>query len=500
MKQNKHYFIHGLLIILVLLSLIITYFIIASPVEIINWVDSVTHNEEEASGLNSTSEDGETQDSREHLNDLVIANRLIIHDKDDNYWASNDSRSLGKLQEDLAALPYDRSQAVTTTALDTFRENKSDSDYLEFTFLDFLTSALFSKMHPDIFNEEDAVSFNQVVFVEGEDSLYLISESDHLVYQVPLDRSINEVIAYEDYTADKDKITEVTPVVFSEGRKYISKEKETVNKLTYMLERQPNTFFLGALFSSPEEIHDYSDDSYSRYYANGHQLAISNHSYELNFSQDTSSAINVTEWQKIGESFNMLSRFIPEQDTWVLSDYQEDESTITYRKFVDNIPVYGPDHVSRAVFKMDGNQVAYLSMSALTIQTQLDDLAKPLELMSGTNALELLRNNGYDPSQIQNMQIGYRWVKSPESDRLVELVPTWHVKRDGVWYALEDIVDMSDYNHLRLYDKEEDEVFDWEAYFQDSQDQPVESESDTEEALESLGNGDQVETDQEEEA
>ncbi|MGX7364671.1 hypothetical protein [Aerococcus suis] len=48
MKFNKAPIVHGILIVLVTISLIVTYFIIASPVELINWINGTFDNEEVA--------------------------------------------------------------------------------------------------------------------------------------------------------------------------------------------------------------------------------------------------------------------------------------------------------------------------------------------------------------------------------------------------------------------------------------------------------------------
>lgn len=482
MKFNKAPIVHGILIVLVTISLIVTYFIIASPVELINWINGTFDNEEVALQNETEDTSNAQQNQDQQPSRLLLPRRLVTHNKEDKFELTTNHDLLERTKNYLQNLQYDEGADIEEIGLDTFRENCKDQRYVEVKYADEMPSALYANLPDQLTENDETMAFTAFVIFPKDDKVYLISEDQHTAYTLSLINTNDNQKLIDDIFAADDKYA-VTPVNFAKGRHYIMKDKQVVPKQTYMLERQPNTFFLNALFSSPGEIHDYSDDDYSRYYSNNHQLAIDNKTYELNFNHNVDSSEDQSIQDKIKASFNKMSVFFPDQETWWFVGYESSNHTITYRKFINELPIFAPYHVSKTEIKMNGDDISNLQMSSLTIQTQLTDLSEDLELMSGTNTLEILRNNGIDTNDIEDLQIGYRWVESPDSNRLVELIPTWYVKRDGEWYALEDLVDMSDYDHLKLRYKDSGDVFPWDDYLEDTKDKPVEQEATQEEVF-----------------
>lgn len=486
MKWNKNILTHLLLIVLVLLSLLLTYFIITSPVQLLNWLDTFGEGDRQSVLDARQLSAGDTSDDQQVLDRVLQPEMLIFHDGNDNYLATIQTNRLKEAKEAIESFSFNGDPNIEEISAQTFRENIKEKEYVEIHYSDIVTSAFFKNMQDTLGWGEKEISFDALILLPEEREVYVILEKEGQVYGMTLKETIEENLSYQKLKVAEGMI-DVTPVVFKYGRNYVTKEKQTFFKRTYMLERQPNTLFLGALFSSPDEIHDYSDEQYARYYANGHQLAINNETYEVGFTQDNEGSSQLSAYKKLIETYKTLTSFVPNNDVWMLVDYQANDNLFTYRKMIDHLPVFGSDHVSKMDFRMTGNQLTYLRMSALTIQTELTDLEEEYEIMSGTDALEILRNSNVDSSEIEDMQIGYRWVKSPDSQRLIELIPAWHIKQDGIWYMLEDIVDMSNYKDLQLRHVETNTYLDWDTYIQDSENRPAELEADPVDIFQSSG-------------
>lgn len=459
------------MILLVCSSLAITYLVMASPVGVLNWMDSLFAQREERTLGTQRVANQSTSSGEEMLNQILTPETLITHNEE-TYEATTNYEILKKIKQEMDQIAFKDNQEISQQSLEAFRQKYDDDSFIEVQYSDTLSTALFNHMHEGINSDADALRFDRILFLPAESNIYLISVTDQTVYGVPIENEAENYLNFENYLSE-DQLTEVTPVMLMNARHYISKDKQTVEKATFMLERQPSSFFLGILFPLPEDIRDYSDDVYSRYYANGYQIAINNENNELSFIQDVTQSVSGTEKQKLDETANLLNKLLTDKGRWLLTDYTS-ESDVVYRKFVNNLPVFGADHVAKTSFKLSNTQITNLQLSTLTIQTQLTSRNEKYEIMSGTNALEILRNNGIDNSEIEDMQLGYRWVQSKDSKRLVELIPAWMIKRDGSWYMLEDIVDMSEYQDLQTKKVDSNEPLDWSTYLDDTHDKTVE--------------------------
>ena len=81
-----------------------------------------------------------------------------------------------------------------------------------------------------------------------------------------------------------------------------------------------------------------------------------------------------------------------------------------------------------------------LQVPLVIAQTPISDVEEQKSLQSGVSTLESLSASGYTSEEIDDIKIGYTWINSTESDRVINLEPNWYVKINGKWQLVESLL------------------------------------------------------------
>jgi len=68
-----------------------------------------------------------------------------------------------------------------------------------------------------------------------------------------------------------------------------------------------------------------------------------------------------------------------------------------------------------------------------SLQVPVPTDKKSVTLPGTQSVIDQLVAAGYHKSKISSLQIGYQWLASTSSDKVVNLTPTWYVHYDGSW-------------------------------------------------------------------
>lgn len=440
LKTKWSWFVHTTLFVLVAASLGLTFSILDPPVQIINWFQEKNTDAD----LTATNIPANTQATNVSLTEIFAAETLTIHSGVDKYDQVNSKEVLMAAQQFiLPPAQVNPDMEVNIIEEADFREQIANKKYMEVEYADLVPARFLVNSITNLPNRYHEMTFNSLIYVENSDYFAFINEIDNEVYQINMD-NLDQKKLWDLMTEQADQFIAVEPYTIGEGRQYLSTSPVTVDKLTYMIEQQSNSTFLNVLFTSPREIQDFSDNHFVRYYAEGQNLVINTETYELEYNQEISDETEMSAVEMIEASFDELRRKqLVTDDFWYYMNYND--KLITYRKFINNLPVFGQNNVSKIQFGMQADQVSTLRMSTMMLQTPLTDRSQQYTLMSGEKAYQLLEASQTPISEVQSIRIGYTWLPSSESSRLIELVPAWYVKVAEHWYLLERLVDMQRY-------------------------------------------------------
>lgn len=469
LKNKWSWLVHFALFLTVIISLIITFSILSPPREIWNMFQS---NDAESEVTTTNTASAPLQNEDVALSEVYRAQSLNYHLSDDSYYQTVNFEILDEVLQYLTSeVRVNVSDDVTVSDANIFREEIQAERFVELEYADQIPARFLIDSISSLAEEYQDVMFNSLVYVEGTDYLAFINEANNHVFKISVSNFSGDNL-WTFIEEQKNAFKQVTPYTFAEGRKYLTTEPVAVNKLTYMIERQSNTTYLNQLFDTSQDIQDFSDTNFSRYYSDNQNIMIDSSTSELEYNKEVNNNSEMTAVSMLEASFNSIkSNQLIFDNNWYYMNYKD--NLVTYRKFVEGLPVFGENQVSKIQLLMQNNEVSRLQMSTLAAQTPLTDRAEQYELMSGDDAVRLLQASETPIEEVQSVRVGYSWFPSQESSRLVELVPAWYVKVADDWYLLERLVNIRSYPELATINKETDN----RVYMEDLIKESAESES-----------------------
>lgn len=450
MNRKWDLFVHTLLVMLVILSLLLTVGIFGSSFQLPIQFQRFFNHEVEDSLSPPTGDLNTAQSHETSLYSVFSPNEIVIADNKDNYLKSKNQDDITQTTEVLFGVTSKLdARHIKEQRLEDFRNNLTGSAYLEFEFADSIPLQFL------LSDKEDAdskVAFDRLV-IKGDDlsAIYFLNQADQKVYALAIKEAdkdkLKQLLNYPKAHTEHFLAAEVVDLGYV--RKYLSVDRLDVEARTYMVERQAVPTYLRQLFDSPENIYDYSDSDFQRYYSEDKNLSINNKTQELAFSIDQPKTKNTGRLESLKASFNVLKQYQANLDSWKFISYNNSNHEIGYRKFINGLPVFGPYNVSKVMIRVSEDKIYRLNLSMLSIQTPVTPLSYTVTVMTGREVVDVLSKERIDLKEIQDIHLGYRWVKNTDSDSLIDLIPAWHVKRNGQWALLDQIVDLSHYKDLQ---------------------------------------------------
>lgn len=471
MKKNKwNWILHAVLFLLALISIAASISNLYGPSSlnaIFGQVDdeSIGETTTEMNNMAISNETNGENSDREV--EITASQMLILHNANDEYGGIHNLSAIKEIK--YVAAGFDYESEVEEDSAYNIRNYVQTQPYVEDKLNNETPINLLVADVSRLPEEVQEISITSYIYVLNTNEIYLLNEAENTAYALTFSDNVEAIMGkVDDYLAAyEDQIVAVEPVMLANGLAYLTKNEQEIDRLTYLQERQPTTYFLNHFFETPEDIHDYSMNNISRYYTEGRQLTINMETFEVALLQENTEVEEANLNQQIEVTSDTMADILADQASWLYAEANGDESDmVTYRKYVNSFPVFGNNYVSKAQFVMTGNAIQNIYMSALTIQTQVTDLSESYTIMSGESALNLLNNAGYSNQDISELVMGYRWVQNPETSRLVELVPSWHVQLGNKWFMIEDLIDMDQYPSLQTSYTESGDPVDLSVYFE----------------------------------
>lgn len=225
---------------------------------------------------------------------------------------------------------------------------------------------------------------------------------------------------------------------FQETITYLPQAEIELESLDYLVEKQPNSFFIGQLFEDTTELRDDSNEVFTIYSDNISELRIHKETGILYYYRNNLDQIDLSVFQQIRDSFHAL-KFL---DTWTQASYfngfDPQSGEVMYRRYLNGLPISGA--LDRGLIRMEmaSSGLVELYYPTEIIQTPLEDRLETVVLPDAQEAIEQLARVGVPYSAIQNMAIGYEWINNDESTRIASLMPRWFVKLEGSWNTLDN--------------------------------------------------------------
>lgn len=428
MRQIDSKWISFILYVLVATSLILTWRIMSVPSGSAN-IQTIAPTQPSTSISNV-----------KNMEDIFAPHRLTFHTQSNTFVAS-DERIINHVDS------FFEDNPLGEITFDSIYEKEDYDDFIlkrnriELRFPASIPLGMLSRYFESVPEEMGSNSVNRILIsTVVEEPVYLLDDATRKVYTAErFEGSIEPLMRL--YSTNKDAYVSSNAYSFQDTIKFLPQADVELNRLDYLVEKQPNSFFIGQLFEDTTELRDDSNDVFTIYSDNISELRIHKETGILYYYRNSVEQDDLTEFQQIRVSYHSL-KFI---DTWTQASYfdgyNKDTGQVTYRRYLNGLPISGV--LDRGLIRMEMKNSGLVELYYPTeiIQTPLEDRQEKIILPDAQDIIAQLNAAGILYSAIEDMDIGYEWISNDESTRIASLVPRWFVKLDGIWNTVDDSID-----------------------------------------------------------
>ena len=144
--------------------------------------------------------------------------------------------------------------------------------------------------------------------------------------------------------------------------------------------------------------------------------------------------------QRQSEGYRWLLRLHQNADNLYYFEEHDKGQTLTYRLFVNGLPIFGQTTYGTVRVKQLPNNHERIGMSQYSLRVPLPtDQKNQVNLEPMNDAMAKLKSVGVARDDIEQMTIGYRWQLDTDN-QIVTLNPEWCFEQDHVWRSVNEQV------------------------------------------------------------
>lgn len=424
MKQIDSKWISFTLYTLVAISLFLTWRILSVPSGAAN-IQSIAPTQSTTSISNV-----------KNIDDMFAPHRLTFHTQL-NTFVSQDERIVNQAD---AFLEEWKMQDVTFVSAYTKEDYDAlilERNRIEIRFPGPMPIGMLSRYFDTVPEELESSTITRILITTvNADPIYLLDDGSKNVYTATRSKDSIEPLM-KLYSGNKESYINSNAYSFKDVITYLPQTEIQLDKLDYLVEKQPNSFFIGQLFEDTTELRDDSNDVFTIYSDNISELRIHKETGILYYYRNNLDQENLSVFQQIRDSFHAL-KFL---DTWTQASYfegfDEESGQVTYRRYLNGLPIAGALDRGLIRMEMENSGLVELYYPTEIIQTPLEDRQEKVILPKPQEMIDKLAKADIPYSAIENMAIGYEWISNDESTRIASLVPRWFIKLDGTWNTID---------------------------------------------------------------
>lgn len=388
------------------------------------------------------------------LDQLITPTKLIINESSDMYDVNNYA-TLKSVLELLGSQTIELNTNSVETHPDMY-EAVTSGEYLQ---LLYPTSFSVPSLRGLIATPEELSTqfeMNRLVFPRHlEGTVYLVDTKSQAYMEAELtDPTIaKEIFAVVDAVRD-DQWLPVTRFAVDGGAVYLPTYETISLSQIYTLEKLPDSLFLDDIFPSNNyDIAEPDANSVRSYHTllTTFQINDLTNIMSINHSISSTTGSNniirdmVLPEEKVRYSYPYVQTY----EYWS-SDirlYSENNNTITYRRFLNGLPIYSAPGLAdygatRVTLRTNPNiEVSRYQMPLITIGTHIHDMSRVYDIESGAQIAALLTEQGLGFERFTNIVLGYEWQSEMENFKTVTLVPKWFFHVNNTYYSIDQVRD-----------------------------------------------------------
>ncbi|MGG1481982.1 two-component system activity regulator YycH [Bacillus smithii] len=285
----------------------------------------------------------------------------------------------------------------------------------------------------------DHIILNDMNTAGSEATVYFVSVHNKAVYKTTIASSQLKEWKKIYLTKVNDK-KEYSAYKFKTGTVYLPKEKTTMIRYKYIPDFIETEKFKDALFSDPHFVKK-NVNSEGEEYTDGSSLMRVNYTNNMMFYVNPAQEAELGHISDLNDLMGKSIQFVNEHGGWTdkyrYFDSDLKESKIVYRLFVNGYPVFNENGMAEIQQYWGKEKIYKYERPYFTLNISLPSETVEITLPSAQEALDFLsKQPDFNPDLLEDMEIGYQLIRSPQTPKILILEPAWYYKYGESWFPL----------------------------------------------------------------
>jgi len=433
MRANR-ILIHLGLIIVVLLSVVLSWFIWTNP----------AHYEKTKQQSSRNSNVVQSEQSNKSVGDIYLPTQVIYHQSDTSSYLINNT-NVSLTDSIRSAIQKWHLRGVTRKSINSRKayENLVARDNtVMLKYPDNVTSGILN----DAFDQKTRFSgkFSRIVFsVDKRNEVYLLNDENYAIYKV---RTTNQNLAQiKELLIGKVQRFAVSETLINHRLMTNYENEVKVPEYSYLVNKQTAAYFVSTLMDSDNasSVTTREQKGKTIYNDSNSKRMTVNNKRDIVFYEDLSGqqSYHTGMSSTLSKSFKVLKQMEVPLDNMRYYHYNAKNNSVVYRSYVEGFPIFNQTEYGTVEVQMTGARTKEIDFSLYSLQIPVPTGKERTILPSTQTVLDRLEAVGYKLSDIKNIEIGYQWTANPSSDLVVNLTPTWYVNYKNQWISYQKLIE-----------------------------------------------------------
>ncbi|MEE6452407.1 two-component system activity regulator YycH [Gottfriedia acidiceleris] len=388
--------------------------------------------------------------AKRDFKDIVIPNLLVVHESNKNYETTKQG-NITPIYRSLQKSEITNFENLTNkTSEVAYQSITKGKNKLEIIFPTVVPVETLGKVLNLDAKRLQNVLFDRIIInlstkQDSSARIYFSNEAQNILYGATFDNS-SIIASVEKIRDNYESFTESLRYKLDSGKIiYLPKKPIKLTTMEFLTTDIDVDKLKDAIFSDPSNVRKESTDSGDTFTDGTRLMSVSPLNRSISFVNPTTPENNNNQSPNllVQRSVDFINAHGGWTDGYILSGVKPENNEVSFRLFVNNLPVYNNSTITTS---WGVDDIETFKRPLYKFRIQVDKKESEMELMAGPQIMEIISNNkSINKSLIKDISLGYETIfdedkstiNQPYYNRAIQLKPVWIINYDDTYKKID---------------------------------------------------------------
>ncbi|XRG78249.1 two-component system activity regulator YycH [Rossellomorea sp. GAMAL-10_SWC] len=388
--------------------------------------------------------------AKRDFKDIVIPNLLVVHESNKNYETTKQG-NISPIYRSLQKSEITNFENLTNkTSEVAYQSITKGKNKLEIIFPTVVPVETLGKVLNLDAKRLQNVLFDRIIInlstkQDSSARIYFSNEAQNILYGATFDNS-SIIASVEKIRDNYESFTESLRYKLDSGKIiYLPKKPIKLTTMEFLTTDIDVDKLKDAIFSDPSNVRKESTDSGDTFTDGTRLMSVSPLNRSISFVNPTTPENNNNQSPNllVQRSVDFINAHGGWTDGYILSGVKPENNEVSFRLFVNNLPVYNNSTITTS---WGVDDIETFKRPLYKFRIQVDKKESEMELMAGPQIMEIISNNkSINKSLIKDISLGYETIfdedkstiNQPYYNRAIQLKPVWIINYDDTYKKID---------------------------------------------------------------